>query len=233
MYARGSRGLLHTAALRGRSGVGSLHLDHGGARVGGVVIFLRMDDHIPVNGTQTHHGHHDGHQRHHKASHQEKPRYTGLLTGCAHRFSGGQHSLHQRAQKAIGIAFRNMLRPWRHHGARLILWQLGRNFRVDQNPANHIDQIQKSQEKAGEHGRRIQFHDRLTGHRCVNNDHHRRRNQNTQGTASRDHTRGQAHVIPGVEHRPHRNHAHQHHHCADQAACDTPEGTNNERGDSQ
>ena len=126
-----------------------------------------------------------------------------------------------------------MLNPGAHIRFHLLRRQLGRNLGIDHDPANHIDQVQEGQEKAREHGGGVELHHRLAGHGCVHNDHHRRRDQNTQRAPGGDHASGQAGVIAGVQHRAHGDHAHQHHHSAHQATGNAPEGADHQGGHGQ
>ena len=115
----------------------------------------------------------------------------------------------------------------------MLNWQFGCNLWVDHAPADHVNQVQEGQEKPREHGGGVELDDRLAGHRRIDNDHHRRRNQDAQRAAGSDHAGSKPRVITGVEHGPHRNHAHQHHHRAHQSAGNAPERADDQCGDGE
>ena len=125
---------------------------------------------------------------------------------------------------------------WSHSGHRdavLVGRQLGRDLRVDDRPAEDVDEVEERQEEARQHRRRVELDDRLAGHRRVDDQHHRRRDQDAEGAAGGDGAGGQPHVVAGVQHRPQRDDAHEDHHRADDAGGDAPERAHQERGHRQ
>jgi hypothetical protein len=121
----------------------------------------------------------------------------------------------------------------RHLHAVLIGGQLRRDLRVDDRPAEDVDEVEKRQEESRQHRRRVQLDDRLPGHRRVDDQHDRRRDQDAQGPARGDRARGELHVVAGVQHRPHRDDAHQHDDGADDARGDAPERAHEQGRDGQ
>ena len=68
----------------------------------------------------------------------------------------------------------------------------------------------------------------MSGNRRIDDDHDRWGNENAQRSSSRDHPRGEAHVVARVKHGPHGDDAHENHHGTDQPTCNAPEGTDNQ-----
>ena len=124
-----------------------------------------------------------------------------------------------------------MCNPGRYRRAHLLDRQLGRHLRVDHCPADHVDQIQERQEKTGEHRGRVKFDHGLPGHRGIDDDHHRRRNQNPQRAASGNDPGGHPNVIARIEHRTHGDDTHQDHNRAHQTARDPPKRTDDQSRD--
>ena len=102
-------------------------------------------------------------------------------------------------------------------------------LRVDHRPAHDVDEVEEGQEEARDHRRGIELDHRLAGHRGVDDDHHRGRDQDAERAAGGDHARGELHVVAGAQHRVEGDDAHQHHDRADQAAGDAPEGADDQR----
>ena len=192
-----------------------------------------MDYHIPPDRSQSDDGHEDGNQAHQETLGNESPSDNNIVSGLAQSLAWRQECLQKRQKVLRRIMICNFLYSGRNGCTGLLNRQLGRNLGVDQNPSNDIDEIKRGQEEARKHGSCIKFDNRLSCNSCINNDHHRRRNQNTQRTASRNDARCQTRVVASVQHRPHGNHAHQHHHGTDQTTGNAPECANDQCSDCQ
>ena len=71
----------------------------------------------------------------------------------------------------------------------------------------------------------------MAGNCRIHDDHHRRRNQNSERAAGGNHAGRELDVVAGAQHRVEGDHTHQHHDRADQAAGDAPERAHDQRCD--
>ena len=192
-----------------------------------------MNDHIPP------HGQHRSRAQQKREHHRQGVLGNFSVAKCFtvnrqfQRRARADQSGQQADAHIAGISLLHLRHPIGDWRTRFRLRQFGRHLRVDDGPADDVNQIEKCQKEAREHGRGIQLHHRLPGDGSVDNDHHRGWNQNTQRAAGSNDARCQTRVITGLEHRVEGDHAHQHHYCADQPAGNTPKGTDDQGGHGQ
>ena len=92
-----------------------------------------------------------------------------------------------------------------------------RQVRLPFGQQNDIKHIEAGQHDAGEKCTGIQLDHRHTGGSAVDDQHHRRRDQNAQATTGRDGAGGQLHAVTGPQHGRQGQQAHQRDHGTDDA----------------
>ena len=112
---------------------------------------------------------------------------------------------------------------------RLLLRQLRGKRRVDDGAADHVDDVHPGQEKARQQRRRVQADHRLPDRGAVEDQHHRRRDQDAERAAGADHPGGQARVVVRAQHGGIREHPHQRNHGADDAGRGREQGAGDQR----
>ena len=148
-----------------------------------------------------------------------------------HRLGGREKRRRQSCQHVARIERLELAHPLGHRNAGLLFRQGRRDLRIEHRPADDVDEVEEGEEEAREHRRGVELHDRLSGDRRVDDDHHRRRDQDAERAAGGDDAGGELHVVAGAQHRVEGDHAHQHHHGADEAARDAPERAHDQRRD--
>jgi hypothetical protein len=146
---------------------------------------------------------------------------------------GGPRRRDQRPQQpdkhVFGIVRLKLSHPVRYRDLGLVFGQWRSNLRIDHRPADDVDEIEERQKEARKHRSGVKLHHRLPGHRRIDDDHHGRRDENTERAACRDDAGGELHIVARLEHGIEGDHAHQHHHGAHQAAGDAPECAHDQR----
>ena len=209
---------------RGRGscrGLGRRRRHRGGRRI--------VDHEVPPRGAEGGHGEHHRHESDEQASNDRRvaDRTVGSLEAPDHRRPerrGDEPAEHAARRPALEAP-----EPCRHGEPVLVGRQAGRDLGIDDRPAQDVHEIEERQEEARQHGRRIELDDRLPGHGRVDDQHHRRRDQDAERAPRRDRPRRQPHVVARVQHRPQRDHAHQDHDGADDPRRDAPERAHEQR----
>ena len=82
---------------------------------------------------------------------------------------------------------------------------------------DHVADVERGEHDPGEERARVELDDRDARGGAVDDQHHRRRDQDAEATARGDGARGDLDVVAGAQHRRQREQAHQRHHRADDA----------------
>ncbi len=110
---------------------------------------------------------------------------------------------------------RRRVRGQRHVRARSR--QRRREIGPDLGEDHHVADVEPGQHDPGKEGAGVELHDRHARDRAVDDQHHRRRDQDAEAAAGRDDARRDLDVVAGAQHRRHGEQAHQRHHGADDA----------------
>ena len=144
---------------------------------------------------------------------------------------GAEHRQDQQRQRE------ERLQQHHHHLAErhvaLVLGQRRRALGLEDRQHDHVDDVHAGEEEARHERGRVELDHRQAGHRAVDDQHDRRRDQDAQAAAGADHARGQPRVVAGLHHLRERQQAHQRDHRADDAGGGGEQRAGGQRGHRQ